>query len=279
MDGAVVVLYNPDLSELKNISCYAGVVDVTYIVDNSPNSNYEHLKSLLDIDQKRIIYKHFPDNLGLCKGMNAGITALKKCGCTWVFTMNSDSCFKNDVISIFRNYIAENDCSDIAILAPLYDFDRHQAISYDGVKPLKRAMMSGNYVNVEIFEKMGGFLEILFVDGLDNDYCIRCRRKGYRILECGSAVMEHMPCKTHTISILGKKIPYGYDSAKRYYGHARSLAFLIRRYKTIYEFSFYIYKFLKILFLFDHKREYLQAYISGTKDGLKAEKESRITAQ
>lgn len=274
-DGAVVVLYNPAKEELKNILCYAGKVDITYIVDNSPRSNYEQLMEIMNIDHKKIIYKHFPDNPGLCKGMNIGISALRKSGCAWVFTMNSDSCFKNDVISIFREYVTQNDCTDIAILAPLYDFDRHKVNCYNGVRSLKRTMMSGNYLNVEIFEKMGGFLEVLFVDGLDNDYCIRCLKKGYRILECGQAVMEHMPCKTHTLSVLGRKFMYGYDSVKRYYGHGRSLAFLIKRYKTAYEFLFYIYKLLKILFLFDHKKEYLCAYIRGTKDGLKAEKESR----
>lgn len=276
MDGAVVVLYNPDDEDYFNIASYAGTVDITYIVDNSKKSNFEKIEKILNIDGNRVIYEHHPENIGLCKGMNIGINRLKDRGCSWAFTMNSDSYFKNDVVTIFREFVDNNDCSDIAMLVPLYNFDRHIASEYKGTKEIKRAMMSGNYINIEIFNKLNGFLEVLFVDGLDNDYCIRCNRNKYKIIECGNAVMEHKPCKTAKKNILGIKFKYGYDSPKRYYGHARSLAFLTRRYKTLYELSFLVYKFLKILFLFDNKKDYITNYINGAVDGFRAEKETRV---
>lgn len=275
MDGAVVVLYNPEVGDYYNIAGYAGKVDITYIIDNSKGSNLSAVEKVLNIDGKQVIYEHHPENIGLCKGMNIGIKKLQELGCKWVFTMNSDSYFKNDVISIFRKYVEDNNCSDVAMLVPLYNFDRHVVETYHGTKEIKRVMMSGNYLNINIFQKLGGFLEVLFVDGLDNDYCIRCGQKGYKIVECGEAIMEHMPCKTAEFSFLGYKFKYGYDSPKRYYGHARALAFLTRRYKTPYEIAFFIYKFLKIIFLFDNKKEYLKAYIDGARDGFRAEKLNR----
>ncbi len=275
MDGAVVVLYNPEKEDFSNIMSYVGKVDVIYIIDNSAENNARKIREVVPIDDKSIIYRHFPENLGLCKGMNVGINELVKCGCKWAFTMNSDSYFKNDVVKVFRDYVNSHDCRRIAILAPVYTFDRHKASTYNGTRELKRAMMSGNYLNIDVFKKMGGFLEELFVDGLDNEYCIRLRKRKYKIIECGNALMEHMPCQTRTKTILGKKFLYGYDSPKRYYGHARALAFIVSRYKTLYEFGFYWYKLFKIIILFDNKKEYIKQYILGTKDGIRAEKESR----
>ncbi len=268
MDGAVVVLYNPGEADYKNILTYSDKVDFVYIIDNSPESHLADISKVIKIDQGHLNYEHHPENLGLCKGMNYGIEKLYEKGCMWAFTMNSDSYFVNDVVGIFRHYVKKNDCNDIVLLAPLYNFDRHKAVPYTGSKVIKRAMMSGNYVNIELFKKLNGFLEVLFVDGLDNEFCIRARKNGYKIVECGQAIMEHMPCQTRERKIFGKTILYGYDSPKRYYGHARSLAYIVKKYKTTYELMFYFYKLFKIIFLFDNKKEFLQQYWKGTKDGI-----------
>lgn len=271
-DGAVVVLYNPEESDYKNIAGYADEVGTTYIIDNSPNNNLKNVQNVLKVDNEHIIYEHHPENLGLCKGMNIGLLNLYRRGCAWALTMNSDSSFEKGAIKVFQDYVQKHDCSKTAILAPVYTFDRNVRQKYFGTKRLKRAMMSGNYLNLEIFMHLGGFYEALFVDGLDNDYCIRLGKAHYSIIECGQALMHHMPCKTGKRKIFNKTYKYGYDSPKRYHGHARALTYIWHTYHSPYEFFFYIYKFLKIIFLFDNKKQYISEYKAGTKEGLKIPK-------
>ena len=149
MDGAVVVLYNPQSEELVNLIDYAGKVDITVIIDNSISNNLDQIENYVSVDGKRVIYEHHPENLGLCVGMNRGIAKLKDLDCSWVLTMNSDSHFKNDVLSIFRKFVLLNNCKDIAIIAPQYEYDRKKVKEVAGCHEIKWAMMSGNYVNTE----------------------------------------------------------------------------------------------------------------------------------
>lgn len=268
-DGAVIVLYNPGIEDYKNIASYSDKIDITLIIDNSSINHLDEIMKYINIDNTRVIYEHHSENFGLCKGMNVGLRKLYAEGCKWALTMNSDSYFKNDAIDVFRDFVKHNYCEKIAILSPVYTFDRNIKDIYIGKKDIKRAMMSGNYLNLDAFFNLGGFYEELFVDGLDNDYCIRAKKNKYRIVECGEALMVHMPCQTRKKKIFFKEIMYGYDSPKRYYGHARSLAYLIKTYKTGYEIVFYFYKLFKICFLFDNKKEFLNQYWKGTKEGLK----------
>ncbi len=271
MDGAVTVIYNPEEQDYKNILSYFDEVDYVCIIDNSSQAHLDEIKQVIDHDFEKIYYEHHPENIGLCKGMNYGINMLYEKGCTWALTMDFDSCFKGDAVKTYQSFVSEHDCSKVAILAPVYTFDRHQAQTYNGTRIVKRAMMSGDYINIHIFKDLGGFTEELFIDGLDNEYCIRLKKAGYKVLECGNALLEHKPSKTGRRVCFGKTIVFGYDTPQRYYGHARSLVFIIMRHRTIYETMFYIYKLLKIVFLFDNKVEYIRLYMKGTKDGYRIE--------
>ena len=126
-------------------------------------------------------------------------------------------------------------------------------------------MTSGCLFNCEIFKKQNGFMEELFVDGLDMDYCFKSHEKGYRIIECGEAVINHHPAETK--SFLGFK--YGIASPNRYYMQARALIWCWKRYKKPRMFGFYLYKWFKVLFLFPNKKMYVRKMIEGTKEANK----------
>lgn len=262
--GIVVVWYNPDLSVVNNIKSYYDKGDYIYIVDNSLCNN----EKLLDEFEEKKNIKYLPlyKNYGIAKGLNVGIELAIKDGCKWVITMDQDSYWKNDLISIYKMYINKNDSNKIAILAPQYETERSKIKNDKRYRKLKRVMQSGNMINCDVYKKCGSFLEKLFIDCVDYEYCYRVRKNGYSIIQCGEAVLIHNPAITKTKKIAKFNVDYGYASKERYYYQARNISYLIYEYKDIYSIILLIYKFLKVIILFDEKDLYLKSMIEGVSD-------------
>lgn len=264
MIGAVVVLYNPTLMEIENINSYINKVDYAVIVDNSDTDNSDKVFSIID-KSKRINYYSEQKNLGLCKGLNLGIEKLKEKGCEWAVLFDADSKIGSDIFTIYKNAINDHKNDEVAVFAPVHIFDRSNNREYKGYKEVSWSMTSGWLVNIEIFEKQGGFFEELFVDGLDMDYCFKSHKNGYKVIECGEAIINHKPAETR--HFLWFK--YGIASPYRYYMQARQLIWCWRRYKNYRCLCIYLYKWFKVLFLFPEKKKYIDEMIKGTKDGKK----------
>lgn len=263
MLGAVVVLFNPELSDIRHINTYIGFVDFLIVMDNSPDNNAELLRENIVCTTNYDYHSHV-ENIGLCRALNEGIYRLKEMGYDWVFTFDSDSRFMPNIIEIYKLAIVNKPFENIAVFTPQHTFDRSPKQPYSGFKIVKWAMTSGWLINVHIFLSLGGFFEELFVDDLDIDYCYRARKKGYVIIEIGEAVIEHHPAKTQKINFLGKTFLYGCDVPDRYFMQARGLIWNLLRYKSLEDLIGYLYKWFKVLFLFKNKKEYIKAMIKGT---------------
>ena len=262
MIGAVVVLYNPTQKEVENINSYIDKVDYAVIVDNSDQDNEKFVGIILN-GQGKVEYYSEHKNLGLCKGLNLGIEKLKEKGCEWAILFDADSKIGSDIFAIYKNAINDYKNDEVAVFAPVHIFDRSNNGAYKGYKEVSWSMTSGWLVNIEIFEKQGGFFEDLFVDGLDMDYCFKSHENGYLIVECGEAIIKHHPAETR--SFLGFK--YGIASPFRYYMQARQLIWCWKRYGKKKILLTYLYKWFKVLFLFPNKKEYIEEMIKGTRDG------------
>lgn len=264
--GAVVVLYDPTKEEIENINTYKDLVDWTVVIDNSDDDYTEVVKQLIGGSSK-VEYHSKKMNLGLCKALNIGVEILMKKGCKFALMFDADSKIEYDAISVYKNAIQsyENTIDDIALFAPVHVFDRSNNKPYQGYKNVEWVMTSGCLFNCAVFKKQGGFMEELFVDGLDIDYCYKSHENGYKVIECGEAIIMHHPAETKTF--LGFK--YGISSPNRYFMQTRSLIWCWRRYKKPKLFCFYLYKWMKVLLFFPRKKEYIREMIKGTKEGKK----------
>ena len=56
----------------------------------------------------------------------------------------------------------------------------------------------------DIFDKIGGFDEKLFIDGVDFDFCIRMRKAGYGILRSNNVYLLQEVGKGRSKSLFGK---------------------------------------------------------------------------
>ncbi|GHU66986.1 hypothetical protein FACS1894184_06050 [Clostridia bacterium] len=167
-------------------------------------------------------------------------------------------------IETYRKCLTEY---QVAVLGPQFVYDRRKKKAVKENEYKRWIMLSGALLNLDVFEKLGGFDERLFIDGIDVEYCLRVRKNGYRILQCCEAILFHKPAETRKLKIGSIILLYGWHNEKRYYYQAMSRAYIMITYHDYESFLKLIVKFLKILLLFDHKKTYFQHYFRGIHDG------------
>lgn len=269
--GTIVVLYNPTDGEISNLKHNLGKTELSIIIDNSKQSNYELVKNC----GKNVKYFNFKSNIGLCKALNYGIQELLKDGCEWAFVLDADSVIDNNILNVYKDYISNNNVENVAVLAPVHIFERSKSKAYSGNKVVKRSMTSGWFININIFEKNLGFYEPLFVDGLDHDYCYRVRKKGYKVIECGEAIINHHPGNSVEVRFFGKKKIIGIDSPLRYRMGATGEWWNLLHNKSLYDGAFFFYRIIKVLLYFPNKNEYFRQMFKGAKKGIELYKNEK----
>lgn len=265
--GGIVVLYKPKSDDIRHILGYINKVDYMFIFDNSSQDNSKWMQNELKEYSGKYKYIAFKSNIGLCAALNYGIRESLQYGCDWTIVMDSDSSWRTDIVSIYKTEIEKN--SFVALYAPVHVHDRSRRYGYEGTRSVAWAMTSGCCFNNRIFQELGGFKEELFVDGLDMDYCYYAQEKGYRVVECGMAQLDHKPASTQEICVLGKSIfKYGKAEPWRYYMQIRGLTWSFLRYKHIRDCKYWLWKWIKVFLFLDDKMEYIKNMIKGTKEGI-----------
>lgn len=255
----IIALYNPTAADFANVEKYIDGLDECLLLDDSGNNNLSECKDFIEKHPGRVHYMPNETNVGLTKSVNRGFEKAIADGADWVLVMNPDGVFENDAIGIYRDYIENHDCSNVAIIVPQYNFDRHPRKAGVGLKTVKYADMSGSLYNTKVLKKIGLYDPKTFFYGLDTEYCLRVKKNDYRMIECSAAVLHHQPAHTETLKIGNKVIfRYGKDVPVRYYYQFRSGYYIHYLYHDFKQDAFMIYKFLKVIFFFDNKKEYLR---------------------
>lgn len=264
----IVALYHPNELELDNICCYIEASNMCLIMDDSEIDNKQYVTFFFEKHNiKNFKYYWNKKNIGLCASVNRGIEIALKNNADWILLMNGDSKMFESTIISFREYINMNNTDNVACIAPQYNYDRHPRTAYDGIKKILWANMSGMCINCNALKNIGMFDERYFVDGLDVDWGIRAHRAGYKMYEIGTAIMEHHPAETRELTLFGRCFfKYGWASPIRYYYQFRSNHYMICHYKSFESFKWQVIKLLKVILLFDNKKEYLKMLKKAIKD-------------
>jgi len=213
--SGVVVLYNPDSGVLQNIKSYIDQIEYLFVVDNSEKVNDLLVAELKKIN--KIEYKNNFRNLGVATALNIGALKSINKGFDFILTMDQDSFAHPDMIRIMLNNMQE--IKNPGIISP-----HHKNIHYKQYTPASEieepdvVITSGNLLNLNAFQDIGGFDENLFIDYVDIDICFRLKLKGYKIYKVNSAILNHNEGNLKTIKILNKTFrPYNHDPLRWYY--------------------------------------------------------------
>lgn len=184
--AGVVVLYEPTQNELNNINSYINDIDILYVIDNSKDSNEDKLPI-----NSKIIYIFNNDNIGVSKALNLGAQKAIQEGFAWLLTMDQDTSFKPDTISRLKNAIETHDITNIGIITPWHDTKLIINKPTENIDYPLEVMTSGNLVNLDIYQKVGGYKDWMFIDGIDIEFGLNLNKNGYKIMRLNDVTIEH----------------------------------------------------------------------------------------
>lgn len=249
----MVTLFYPESIHFKNIENYLETVDKLYVIDNTPNKSHQEFLP----KSKKIDYFSF-QNIGVGKALNRGANLAREKGYLWLLTMDQDTILPKNVLKEMMRVIAEENSLTIGIVTPWHTTKLRVQKPKEKIDYPQDVMTSGNLLNLDIWEKIGGFQEEFFIDGIDIEYGLRLKKYGYKIMRLNYLSIKH---DLGDIFYVKGKLCTNHNGLRRYYMNRNYhyiydlykdtdyefCSFLIRNYKTMLKVVlFEKYKFSKV---------------------------------
>lgn len=238
--AGVVVLYNPDSKVKKNIDSYIKYLDKLYIVDNSNND------MIFDYKDKKVEYIKNNKNLGIASALNIAAKKAISDKFEWLLTMDQDSMFEKGELDKMLEFIEKlrtdsyiqmintTSYDEIGLVSPLHKTVMNVDGDEKGIDFPMTVMTSGNIINLSAYQKIGGYKEWFFIDGVDFDYCLNLKMHGYKVIRLNFVYLKHNLGDAVTKNIFGKKIYSLNHSPLRRYYIVRNRHYLYDLYKNDY---------------------------------------------
>jgi rhamnosyltransferase len=216
---AVIPAYEPGPNLVDLVRCLSEQVTTVVVVDDgSP--------TWPDIPQRAAVVVRHDSNRGIAAALNTGIReALKDADVMAVLTVDQDSQlparFVRHLLDTWRD--AESAGVRVGLVAP-------QKVTG---QPDQRAgwppIQSGQLIPVTTVRHVGDFDERLVIDGVDDDYALRCLDAGLAVVIAAQAALGHCLGDTHVVTIAGRSLTLTQSAPFRYYYLTRNRIRLIRR--------------------------------------------------
>ncbi len=299
---AGIVTRNPEMGALKrNLEAIAPQVGRVVIVDNG-SANVEEIQRLAEEIQRRAemvsagnpireeelkgsgarLIREEGLNVSGVKlirnGKNKGIAfALNQIGdeaeregMPFFLTLDQDSTAAADLAEKLAALF-----SDPAVggASPYIDVgDPEKSVRKTGVEEIPTAISSGCMVRTELWKKIGGFWDFLFIDEVDHEFCFQIRRQGYKIVRRHDTAIIHELGETFVKTVFGHKFTPNNHSAFRRYYIARNNVILAHLYPEekgafAHRYRMLFRMMISILVCEEKKEEKIRAILRGIRDG------------
>lgn len=222
---AVVVTYNPDDKLVDRLQALRAQVHTLLVVDNG-STNSEVVRAMALRAGCSVVLN--PENLGIAEALNQGARAAVQLEAEWLATFDQDSQVAPEAIAqLLAASAALPQLDRVAILAMSHrdrgtgrDYHRSGEIlkETEQWRSVRTTITSGSLVRVSVFLQVGFFDTRLFIDTVDLEFCLRCRRQGLLVLENRVVVLAHSMGNSTTRVVLGFPLVLtGHSPLRRYY--------------------------------------------------------------
>lgn len=146
--------------------------------------------------------------------------------------MDQDSRFEKGALEKMLSYIKSADVCNVGIVAPLHVIPNKVYEENEDCTPRQvlTVSTSGNMLNLQVYQNCGSFLEQLFIDAVDHEYCLRLNSKGYRVIRLPSATLLHNLGNLQMENILGIETTVTHHNYIRRYYITRNRLFVSHLY-------------------------------------------------
>jgi rhamnosyltransferase len=231
--AAVVVTYHPGAVVLENIRILSRQVGRIIVVDNgSSGASVEVIDALQKISGVQLLRN--ASNLGIAAALNIGIREALLTGPEWIATFDQDSSVtENYFQDLFYAYEMCPEAKFVGMLVPRGWSATLAKVMQIGT-PVWAFVMGGNssgsLIKSEVIRLIGLYDADLFIDFVDMDYCLRMKRKGFKVLKAMRVVLHHELGSKQTRNLLGLKISFRDHTPWRYYYIMRNRLLLYQRF-------------------------------------------------
>ena len=269
---ALVVFFNPDQIAIDNFYKTQHLFRRVIVVDNSNIASVNPVfKST--VDNGNIEYINNGSNYGIAKALNQGVKLAIKLGYLGVVLLDQDTELSDSALDdLLCIYNEKSEFYPTAIVGSNYK-GSSLSTSLDKEKPVDTVITSGSLLSIEAYRVIGLFNEKYFIDGVDLEYCLRAKIKGFEVYQSTKVLMWHYIGAETKHKLLGLTFTARNHSPIRRYYLARNTVFLVREF--FWRFPLYLttslINVLRIAFyimLFEkHKKKKLFNICLGLKHG------------
>jgi len=227
--AGVVILFNPSLKFIDNIKSYINQVETLFVLDNSELPTPEFVNEIKEF--KNVHYKWNGGNVGIANALNIGVKLAIEQKYDFLLMMDQDSILSENVIKESIKYISNHSSQNVGILYPYHIYGNyHRQKEVAPFKELLTADTSGSVLNLKAFNKVGPFMEKLFIDYVDFEYCLRLRLNGFKIIQLNNITLYQELGNMVTKRILFWKVGISNHSPQRIYYRVRNRLFVSLKY-------------------------------------------------
>lgn len=187
--AAVAILYNPTSNFIENLATYQPFVDKIYVFDNTEKGS--DLKEQI-LGFSKVEYYQDGMNNAIAQRLN---TAAKKAileSFDWLLMMDQDSKFVNNSLQYYLNGIENYPLKvSIPIFCLNYFRENKESSPIAETQEIDLFITSGSVLNLKLFPIIGAFDEALFIDFVDTEYSLRCKKLGCKIIQFTNIFMVH----------------------------------------------------------------------------------------
>ena len=226
---AVVVLYHPasDLPEV--VARVKGQVDTVYLIDNSVPPVREQVMPLLQSGS--VVYQAQQANLGIATALNSAARRAVQEGYKFLLTMDQDSLAAPDMVQQMLACQDRDHLRPLGMLAPFQITPAQQPPqSGPACCPVMTPMTSGCLLDLAAYQAVGPFRNDFFIDFVDNEYCLRLKQHGYRVLRANHALLWH---QVGALQTYGPFVATNHGALRRYY-KTRNRLYVFREYLSVF---------------------------------------------
>ncbi|ACC82898.1 glycosyltransferase family 2 protein [Nostoc punctiforme] len=278
---------------LNAIACQSSfAIDKLLILDNSTKKPLLHLTN-----KENILIKFHPENIGIAAGLTWAIKWAIEQEYDFLWSFDQDSVPAANCLEILlKTYyqLSQQDNYKIGIIAPtpsdprtskviegaVFFNDHFLALKHNSSVDFYECdspITSGSLISLAAAKTISPPCVDLFIDGIDLDYGLRLRQKGFHNLIATKAIMHHNFGSPIQVKFMNKYRYIQQYSALRYYYICRNHSYLETRFSQgYYHFTSLMrrikYMLLQILFIMlydlEDKQLKIWACLLGTYRGL-----------
>lgn len=232
--GAVVVTYNPRISDLRsNLDALKNQVKKVIVVDNG-SLNVSSIQEVIKAYSSMEIIK-LNTNFGIAKAQNIAFDQFDTEGFEWVLTIDQDTILPKDYVYQLNS---GTELDNVGIITGAFidvNWNQKQLTLVrnsrnNKIQSINEEISSGNIVSVRAWKDVKGFDEFLFIDYVDFDFDYKLKENNYSIYRFNKVEFFHEIGSSIENSLLTKILLL---DKKRLFDHSPQRLYFINRNRII----------------------------------------------